>query len=204
VSALLRTAHRVACTEAEGPYRRYALWVQGCSLRCPGCCNPALFDPAGGTATTVRSLQGDIERARDSLGIEGITVLGGEPLEQLAPVTELCAWAAAAGLGVLVFSGYTAAEARSRPNFSALWATLDTLVDGRFDAHALEPPASAGGRRFIGSANQRLHHRTPRYADAKLWRGDNHVELRVTADGRVSAHGFPRQVQRMLVQLRRH
>ena len=41
---------RVACTEAEGPFRRYALWTRGCSLRCPGCCNPGLFAP--GDATT--------------------------------------------------------------------------------------------------------------------------------------------------------
>ncbi len=31
-------------TLAEGPGLRFAVWVQGCSLRCPGCCNPHLFD----------------------------------------------------------------------------------------------------------------------------------------------------------------
>ena len=39
----VRIATRVCDTEAEGPGRRWALWVQGCPLRCPGCCNPELL-----------------------------------------------------------------------------------------------------------------------------------------------------------------
>ena len=39
--AWLNLASFVACTESEGPGRRAALWVQGCSKRCPGCCNAA-------------------------------------------------------------------------------------------------------------------------------------------------------------------
>jgi anaerobic ribonucleoside-triphosphate reductase activating protein len=39
----LQVAYSVACTEAEGPFRRHALWLQGCTLACPGCCNPELF-----------------------------------------------------------------------------------------------------------------------------------------------------------------
>ena len=27
-------------TESEGPGKRFAIWVQGCKKRCPGCCNP--------------------------------------------------------------------------------------------------------------------------------------------------------------------
>mgnify|MGYP001548512049 CR=1 FL=1 len=30
----------VPCHEAEGPGKRWALWVQGCPILCPGCCNP--------------------------------------------------------------------------------------------------------------------------------------------------------------------
>ena len=31
---------RATRTEAEGPGVRFAVWVQGCPMRCPGCCNP--------------------------------------------------------------------------------------------------------------------------------------------------------------------
>ena len=194
MSARLRVAHRVARTGAEGPFERYALWVQGCSLRCPGCCNPALFPAAGGEALAVAELVAEIEAA----DVEGITVLGGEPLEQLPAVAELCAAVAAGGRGVLVFTGHTLAEARALPGFDRLWASVDTLVDGRFDARMPEPDPGIGGRRFLGSRNQVIHHRSSRYADADLWTGQNRGELRIEADGRVSVHGFPEQTRALL------
>ena len=49
----LRIAQIVPSTEAEGPGRRFALWFQGCSLRCPGCCNPEMLPFTGGDERTV-------------------------------------------------------------------------------------------------------------------------------------------------------
>lgn len=199
----LRVAYEVACTEAEGPHRRHALWVAGCSLRCPGCCNAELFDTLAGEARSVDDLVGRVGAAARELELEGITILGGEPLEQPAGVTALASGVRALGLGVIVFTGYTLAEARARPGFSALWPQLDTLVDGRFDLASPEP-ASPPGRRFLGSTNQRLRHRTPRYADPRLWQGPREAELQIAPDGRVSVHGFPNVVaplRRRLVQL---
>nr|WP_255216303.1 4Fe-4S single cluster domain-containing protein [Pseudenhygromyxa sp. WMMC2535] len=199
----MRVAHRVPRTRAEGPHERWALWLQGCSLRCPGCCNPELFDPAGGALVEVDVLLAELAelapgRAAPRRKIEGVTILGGEPLEQLEALTELCEGAAGLGLGVLVFTGLRLEEARARPGFAALWASLDTLVDGRFEARAREPEARAGGRRFVGSRNQTLHHRSPRYADPAVWAGANSAELRVEADGSVSVHGFPSAARSLL------
>src|SRR5437762_9807105 len=73
----VRVAQIVECTEAEGPGRRFALWFQGCPLRCPGCCNPEMLPFAGGSSMTVVEILAEIEAAGD---IEGITMLGGEPL----------------------------------------------------------------------------------------------------------------------------
>ena len=94
----LRVAHRIACSEAEGPHRRYAVWVQGCTLACPGCCNPELFPAAGGLEVPVATIVEELAAARRIHAIEGLTVLGGEPLEQAAFVGALFAACQEAGI----------------------------------------------------------------------------------------------------------
>lgn len=191
VSPLLEVAARVPVTTAEGPGLRFALWVQGCGLRCPGCCNPHMFARGRGTAVPVDTLLAELEHARARHAIEGLTILGGEPLEQLPAVAALCEGAASRGIGVLVFSGHRLDEARALPGFAALWPHVDTLVDGRYDAALPEPPPERGGRRFIGSRNQTLRHRSDRYRDPSLWRGAPRIEVTIEEDGSLRAHGEP-------------
>lgn len=191
----LRIAARVTCTEAEGPGRRFAVWVQGCSLRCPGCCNPEFFAPGGGESIAVAALADELRRARELHGITGLTVLGGEPSEQLAAVTALCRTAGALGLGTIVFTGRTHAELQAMPEARALLDVVDTLVDGRFDPRRREP---SDGRRWIGSTNQQIVHLTARHADPALWRGPNHAELQIDPSGRLTVHGAPEIVRHVL------
>ncbi len=193
----LRVARFVPCTEAEGPHRRFALWVQGCSLRCPGCCNPGLFDLGAGSHMTLDDLARALTDAARRLHVEGLSVIGGEPLEQAAGVTALAAHARTLGLGVIVYSGYEPHELPARPGFGALWHQIDTLVTGRYDR--TRPDRR---RAFVGSTNQRLLHRTPRYADPTLWRGRQAAELRIHATGEVSAVGMPRDLARLARTLR--
>jgi anaerobic ribonucleoside-triphosphate reductase activating protein len=195
---ILRVAHRVACSEAEGPFRRYVVWVQGCSLACPGCCNPELFPADGGLEVAVAAIAEALAQARRTHAIEGLTVLGGEPLEQLEAVTALCAAAQEQGLGVVLFTGHTLAALESRVGGAALLASVDTLIDGRFMADRRDTE-----RRFIGSSNQGLIHRSARYADPGLWRGAGGVELQWTADGRLSVHGEPGLARRLVRALAR-
>ena len=51
LDTILSVAQIVPITEAEGPGLRFALWFQGCPLRCPGCCNPEMLPFSGGTPT---------------------------------------------------------------------------------------------------------------------------------------------------------
>jgi anaerobic ribonucleoside-triphosphate reductase activating protein len=196
---VLRLSGLAEATVAEGPHRRFAVWVQGCSLRCPGCCNPEMFDPRGGFDLTVADLLERIASAERCHGIEGITILGGEPLEQLPAVARLAEEARRRGLGVVLFSGLRLGEARARPGFDRMWRALDTMVDGRFERANREP---VPGRRFVGSANQRILHRTLRYAAPSLWRGSPRVEIHVDSQGGLEIMGFPLPVQRLVRALR--
>ena len=197
----LHVANRVACTKVEGPFERYALWVAGCAIRCPGCCNPDLFDKHRGVATPTKALVDEILRAQRQHRVEGLTVVGGEPLDQLPALTELCQRLRrrAPTVGILVFTGYELEQFPDSVSLRSLLAVVDTVVDGPFRAQLKEPP---GGRRYLGSTNQRLRHQTARYADPRLWRGPNGAEIHLRNDGSVHACGHPDQVRVALRALR--
>lgn len=186
---VLRVAAIVDDTEAEGPGRRWALWVQGCPLRCAGCCNPEMFAADRGEAIGLDALDARLARAT---AVEGISVLGGEPFAQADGVAALAEAARRRGLTVMVYSGYTLAELRARPEpgVARLLAATDLLVDGRYDRAHPEPPPPRG-RRWIGSTNQGMHHLTAAYApDDPRLRAPNTVELR-WRDGALVVNGWP-------------
>ena len=190
----LRVAMMVENTGAEGPGRRFALWTQGCTIRCAGCCNPQMFPAEGGTPWDTRALAEKIVATPE---IEGISLLGGEPFEQAAALAEVAGAARARGLSVMIYTGYTLAELRSRGDAAtdALLAATDLLVDGRFEQSLYET-----GRRWIGSSNQVLHFLTDRYrADDPRFREPNSVEIQVK-NGELVVTGWP-TVGRELVKL---
>jgi anaerobic ribonucleoside-triphosphate reductase activating protein len=184
----LRVAQIVPCTEAEGPGKRFALWFQGCPLRCPGCCNPEMLPFEGGTQLTLSEVLAQIDAAHREHGIEGITLLGGEPLAHAAEGVALARAVQERGLSVMVFSGYTLAEARqlSAPTVGEFLAATDILVDGRY---VRESPDTQ--RRWIGSTNQQIHFLSDRYqANDPCWRKSNTLEIRLQK-GEVTVNGFP-------------
>src|SRR5262245_54990250 len=60
---LLNVGLIVPRTEAEGPGVRFALWVQGCPLRCPGCCNPEMLEDKPATSLRASDVVAQIEKA---------------------------------------------------------------------------------------------------------------------------------------------
>jgi anaerobic ribonucleoside-triphosphate reductase activating protein len=185
---VLQIAQIVHCTEAEGPGRRFAVWLQGCPLRCPGCCNPEMLPFEGGTAIPLGTLVGQIEESVRSQGVEGITLLGGEPLAHAAGAAALARSVRQRGLTVMVFSGYTLEEARRLPDpaVADLLGLTDILVDGPY---LREQPETR--RRWIGSANQRIHFLSDRYrADDPRWLLPNTLEIRLRGP-ELTVNGFP-------------
>jgi anaerobic ribonucleoside-triphosphate reductase activating protein len=184
----VRVAQTVPCTEAEGPGRRFAVWFQGCPLRCPGCCNPEMLPFEGGQLVSVAEMLTQLRTAATAHALEGITMLGGEPLAHAAGAASLACGAHDLGLNVMVFSGYTLEEARALPDpaVQELLAETDILVDGPY---LREQPEHR--RRWIGSANQRVHFLSDRCrADDPRWLLPNTLEIRLRGT-ELSVNGFP-------------
>ncbi|MEZ4465468.1 MAG: 4Fe-4S single cluster domain-containing protein [bacterium] len=182
---MLHLGLEIADTEAEGPGRRYAIWVQGCPLRCPGCCNPELLPFRGGTPTPPAELTA---RILATPGIEGISLLGGEPTAQAEGLAPVAAAVQAAGLTVMLYTGFELAALRARrdAHVDALLAACDLVVDGPYDRTRPDPI-----RRWIGSENQGLHALTPAYdlADPRF-RAAETIEIRLVG-GDIVINGRP-------------
>jgi len=186
---VLRVAQQINDTEAEGPGVRFAVWVQGCTIRCIGCCNPEMFAHGrGGSLVDPRVLANQVLAAPT---VEGLSMLGGEPFEQAEDVATLARLVKGGGKTVMVYSGYTLAELRAqagagRAGVQALLDHTDLLVDGRYDASAPETR-----RRWLGSTNQRMHFLTDAYRpEDPRFSTSNTVELR-WQDGQLTVNGWP-------------
>ena len=132
-----RLAHPVT---ALGPGRRVGLWVQGCSIHCPGCGSLDTWDPTSGEIADTAALAAQIAALVAEERLTGMTITGGEPTEQsdaLADlVTRLRRLVEATGdtglepVDVLVFTGCSLATAAKRA--AALWAVADAAVCGPY------------------------------------------------------------------------
>ncbi|WP_406485795.1 4Fe-4S single cluster domain-containing protein [Streptomyces phaeochromogenes] len=194
---VLRVSQVLGPITALGPGRRLGVWVQGCPLACAGCMSRHTWDPRGGQDVTVERLVRHWCRGLDD-GYAGLTVSGGEPLEQPGPLGALLTAAdrvrREAGreddADLLVYTGWEEAEIAASPEAGAALDRADAVITGRYRAG--EPT----GLVWRGSANQRLVPRTPlghrRYAphlDRRSERPD--LQLRVT-DEAVHIVGVPR------------
>ncbi len=187
----VRVARLVSVTEAEGPGRRTALWVQGCSIRCPGCFNPQMWTRRGGVDRDVDELADEILSGAGDGEIEGVTLLGGEPFEQAAPLARLAGLVQRGGLSVMTFTGYELTTLRTwaarRPDIATLLRFTDLLADGPFLRDRLDV-----SRPWIGSTNQGLHALTDRYSDhlPVLQQEQDRLEIRIRPDGAVAVNGW--------------
>lgn len=181
---MIRLHRVISRTRAEGPGERFTLWVQGCHNGCPGCYSRALWEQTGGYEVSVEAL---LEQIRAEEGLEGITLLGGEPMEQAEPLSRLAAGARAMGLSVLTFTGLTleAIRAQADPHRLALLQHTDLLIDGPYMQQLHDT-----SRPWVGSKNQRYLFLTDRYSQADIERCTNRIELRLDKTGVLRLNGM--------------
>ncbi|NMA28657.1 MAG: radical SAM protein, partial [Burkholderiales bacterium] len=178
---VLRVHDFMPSSTANGPGRRAVLWLQGCSRGCPGCCNPATHSSEGGLIMEVEEVWSRIEGLADTL--EGLTVSGGEPLEQLPAVLALLELVRRRSrLSVVLFTGWTFQQVASLGEAPTLFSCVDLLVAGPYDRSRRRP----GG--LCGSSNQTLHFLTDRYTLLDVLEVPE-AEIMITPSGEILCTG---------------
>ena len=144
-------------SRANGPGLRAVLWVQGCTLGCPGCFNPETH-AGGGNAYDPATLAAEIAALPD---IEGLTISGGEPLQQITALEPLlAALRTRTTLSIILFTGFEPDEIQRLPGAEAVLTHCDVLIAGRYRR---EQHLAADLR---GSSNKQLLFLTDRYTPA--------------------------------------
>lgn len=169
-------------SRANGPGVRAVVWVQGCTLGCPGCYNPGTHPHRVGSRVPAGELAERI--LGDAAALEGVTLTGGEPLQQPVPILALLRRVRADGrLGVLLFSGYTLLEIAALRLGPAVLDHVDALIAGRYE----ERRRVARGLR--GSANKEIHLLTGRYTREQIEAAPP-AEVVLTTAGELIATGI--------------
>jgi anaerobic ribonucleoside-triphosphate reductase activating protein len=179
----------LARSRANGPGTRFVLWTQGCARRCAGCFNPATHSHAPHQLISVDALFHQI--IAEVPAIDGISLSGGEPLEQADAIYRLLTRVRnETALSTLLFTGYTLGEIQANPTFAPVLTHLDVLIAGPYDAS--QPLTS----RLLGSANQQIHRLTDRYTHDQIAQVPS-SEVHITPDGQVIISGIRRVDRKM-------
>lgn len=145
----------------EGPGVRDVLWLQGCSIRCPGCVNQSYQSFEAKNLLRVDMLAPFFQYRRRF--IEGVSIVGGEPTEQAPALLNLLVCIKAMGLSTVLYTGRCYSALKEDPNLSPLLNYTDLLIDGPFIE--AEKDESLHWR---GSKNQRLIRLSSYFTDTDL------------------------------------
>ncbi len=149
------------CDIANGEGVRVSLFVSGCTHHCKGCFNEAAWDFAYGEPFTKKT-ENEILAALEPDFIDGLTILGGEPMEPenqraLMPLLRRFREKFGDAKTLWIYTGCVLetdlkAESRWRTEVTDEMLSLaDVLVDGPF----LEAKKDIS-LQFRGSSNQRI------------------------------------------------
>jgi len=113
-----------------GPGARTVIWFQGCSIRCKGCINPDLIPFVKREKISVKDLVKKVANP-------GVTLLGGEPLDQ-KDIYDLLIELKKNNIGVVLFTGYEWTNL-TKLQQSVISETCQFAVLGPFDKNRVNP-----------------------------------------------------------------
>jgi anaerobic ribonucleoside-triphosphate reductase activating protein len=164
-------------TKVLGPGNRYALWVQGCPLQCPGCLVPNSHSKTDGEEIEISILA---EEILINSSLEGITISGGEPFLQAENLSKLIhQLKLKRDLGVIVYTGYILSEITQKiakdplSKWTTFYQQIDLLIDGRYNENLNDNGS------LRGSANQKVIPLTDRYFESLHLYGNMEVGRKI-------------------------
>jgi len=162
-SIYLNVAKTLSHSRANGPGVRAVIWVQGCTIGCPGCYSGFTHPHKKVNLVPPAELSAWVANID---GIEGVTLSGGEPFEQAEAVAEFlkCLKTTSPDLSVFIFSGYehnTLVESLN-PYIKEVMMLSDMLCCGPFIAELYDENLL-----WRGSSNQQLVYNSERYANTE-------------------------------------
>jgi len=123
-----------------------------------------------------------VDLIRSTKEIEGVTILGGEPMDQSKALLVLLKEVKNAGLSVLLFTGYLMEDLIKDPGNKAVVDLCDIVIDGPYMKEQTD-----FSRPLAGSSNQRIFFLTKRYHELTV---SNKVEIRMTREGKITINGM--------------
>jgi len=140
----------IKSSQVNGPGKRYTIWVQGCSIHCKGCSNK---DTWGFECNNIKS-NDELLKDIQNQDIDGITITGGEPLDQYEHTLSFLKVVYPL-YNIFLTSGYTFEEIKKSK--SEILNYVDILVSGPFVESLPDETTS-----WRGSTNQHVHFLTER------------------------------------------
>jgi len=181
---MIRVARVLDKTTIFGPGWRTAIWVQGCNLACPGCWNKDLWPKKGGEDMPIKKLY---ERIISNELTEGITLLGGEPLQQADTLLPFLKLIKNAGKSIFLYTGY---ELKELDDLQLECIKLaDIVVSGRYIEEKRDLNLT-----WRGSSNQKVEFLSDRYSSDDMGKGVRELEIHIKKDGSIGVFGYPDEV----------
>lgn len=162
-----------------GPGKRLLLYLKGCSIHCVGCINQHLWSFDGGTLLS----EEEVVDICNKENLEGITIHGGEPLDQADDLLEVVKTVKNKELTVILFTGYIKKELNKTQ--MAVWNLSDIVIAGRFQKNKKNV-----NLQFRGSTNQRIYTHKGKYKGYKVKDGFTAVILTINENGEMDINGF--------------
>lgn len=150
-------SHILTGVENLGPGKRLCVWFAGCSKKCAGCCSPELKTREHAVQIGAEDLADLVNYKAAVTGAQGITLSGGDPLEQpdIIPFLQRLILP-----DVMLFTGYNLTELKTKGICDRIGDYVAVLKCGRY------VPGKDKGHPLMGSANQKLVFFKPEYRDA--------------------------------------